>query len=65
MSEATKKLFNSTVKVINIGLPSFAQDLKSQGVDNVNIDWRPPAGGNVRTLALLDALKRWQSEGEK
>lgn len=41
------------VKVINIGLGSFAQDLKAQGVAVIDLDWRPPAGGNARLAALL------------
>ncbi|MBF0548046.1 MAG: fdrA domain protein [Candidatus Riflebacteria bacterium] len=62
MSEATKKLFNNPIKVINVGLPSFAQDLKTQGIEVVNLDWRPPAGGNLRLLSLLDVIKRWQAD---
>lgn len=41
------------VKVINIGLASFAQDLRAQGVAVIDIDWRPPAGGDARLSALL------------
>lgn len=44
------------LQVINIGLESFAQDLKAQGVAVVHLDWRPPAGGNARLAALLAAL---------
>lgn len=44
------------LQVINIGLESFAQDLKAHGVAVVHLDWRPPAGGNARLAALLAAL---------
>lgn len=43
-------------RVINIGLASFADDLRSQGVQVVELDWRPPAGGNARLAALLDGM---------
>jgi hypothetical protein len=45
------------VKVINIGLASFAQDLKAEGVAVIDLDWRPPAGGNARLSALLADLE--------
>jgi FdrA protein len=45
------------LQVINIGLESFADDLRSQGVAVVQLDWRPPAGGNARVAALLAALE--------
>lgn len=45
-----------SVQVINVGLESFAEDLRAEGVPVVHVDWRPPAGGNARLAALLDAL---------
>ena len=44
------------LQVINIGLESFAEDLRAQGVAVVQMDWRPPAGGNARLAALLTSL---------
>ena len=44
------------LQVINIGLESFAQDLRAQGVTVVHLDWRPPAGGNARLAAILASL---------
>jgi FdrA protein len=44
------------LQVINIGLESFAQDLRAQGVAVVHLDWRPPAGGNAHLAALLASL---------
>lgn len=51
------KLFNSELKVINIGLYSFYQDLKKQGVQVINVDFRPVAGGNKKMASLLSKLK--------
>lgn len=36
------KLGNDRIKVVNIGLESFASDLRSQGVAVVGLDWKPP-----------------------
>jgi FdrA protein len=47
------KVLHEPVKVINIGLASFAQDLQAEGVVVIDLDWRPPAGGNARLSALL------------
>ncbi|UCE31885.1 MAG: hypothetical protein JSW68_02815 [Burkholderiales bacterium] len=44
------------LQVINIGLESFAQDLKAQGIAVVQLDWRPPAGGDARLAAMLASL---------
>jgi FdrA protein len=44
------------LRVINIGLESFADDLRAQGVAVIQMDWRPPAGGNARLAALLTSL---------
>jgi FdrA protein len=45
------------LQVINIGLESFAEDLRAQGVAVIQLDWRPPAGGNPRLAALLASLE--------
>ncbi|ABR46913.1 conserved hypothetical protein [Alkaliphilus metalliredigens QYMF] len=51
------KLFKKQLKVINIGLESFHQDLKKQGVQSIHVDWRPTAGGNKKMVGLLARLK--------
>lgn len=56
------ELFKQDIKVINIGIPSFAQDLTQQGVVNIHVEWRPPAGGNRKIQALLDKIGRWQEK---
>lgn len=52
------ELFNKELKVINMGLKSFAEELKSQEIKVVHVDWRPPAGGNKKMAALLAKLKK-------
>lgn len=50
-------LFQKELKVINMGLESFYNDLKQQNVESVQMDWRPRAGGNPKMIALLNKLK--------
>jgi hypothetical protein len=51
------ELFREKLKVINMGLESFNEDLKKQNTKTVQVDWKPPAGGNKKMLSLLDKLK--------
>lgn len=57
-----KDFFGKKVKVINLGIPSFADDLKRQNVEVIHTDWRPPAGGNKKIQALLDKVENWQNK---
>jgi hypothetical protein len=49
-------LLSSEIKVVNLGLEGFAQELRAGGVEVVNVEWSPPAGGNARMAALLAKL---------
>ncbi len=49
-------LLGRPLKVINVGLEGFAQDLERQGVAVVRVDWRPPAGGDPKLADLLSKL---------
>jgi len=51
-----KTVLHETLKVVNIGISTFADDLRSQDVEVVDVDWRPPAGGDVDMLRLLEKL---------
>ena len=42
---------------INVGLAVFAESLQAQGAEVLHVDWRPPAGGNERLMAILQRLK--------
>ena len=45
---------------INIGLESFQASLSAQGAQVVQMDWRPPAGGNEKLASLLSRMKSGQ-----
>lgn len=49
-------LLTGSLKVINIGIPTFADDLRTQGAQVVSVDWKPPAGGDLDMLKLLEKL---------
>ncbi len=42
---------------INVGLESFYDSLGEQELDALQVDWRPPAGGDRRLLEILDRLR--------
>src|SRR3954465_3179896 len=50
------------VAAVNVGLAAFGQAVRDQGAEAVDVDWRPPAGGDAGTVALLEAL--WGRQGE-
>ena len=52
----TQKLLNNPIRVVNIGLQSFAKDLKERGVQVVHVAWRPTAGANSKLTKLLSKL---------
>lgn len=50
------QLLTQTPVVINVGLEAFADDLESQQVAVIQLDWRPPAGGDAELADLLSRL---------
>ncbi|HUN22055.1 MAG TPA: acyl-CoA synthetase FdrA [Anaerolineales bacterium] len=42
---------------LNVGLESFAQSLQTQSAAVQHLNWRPPAGGNDKLMALLRKMK--------
>lgn len=43
--------------VINIGVETMYRSLTAQGVDTMDIEWRPPAGGDPRLASLLSKMR--------
>ncbi|HMD78780.1 MAG TPA: hypothetical protein VKF39_02230, partial [Nitrososphaerales archaeon] len=43
-----KGLVGKKLKVINVGIPSFANDLESQGAEVVRTDWKPQRAATKR-----------------
>ena len=56
MSETDGRILQEPLVVINVGLKGFADSLKQQAVEVVQVDWFPPAGGDQEMIDLLDEL---------
>ncbi|MDX2315093.1 MAG: hypothetical protein QNL90_13585 [Gammaproteobacteria bacterium] len=56
--EKTKleEFLSSPMHVVNVGLEAFADELDTQGVSVVHVDWSPPAGGDPELAGLLSKL---------
>ena len=50
-----ENLFGQPLRVINLGLEVFAQELEAEGVTVIHVEWRPPAG-DPKVAALLARL---------
>ncbi len=55
---ALERLDQQPLAAINVGLESFYTSLQGQGANAVHVDWRPPAGGNERMMAILAKMKK-------
>ncbi|MCL2694947.1 MAG: DUF1116 domain-containing protein, partial [Clostridiales bacterium] len=51
------ELFNKELHVVNFGIESFYQDLASQHIPAVHVDWKPVAGGDKEAAGWLRKLK--------
>jgi FdrA protein len=49
---------NQPLAGINAGLESFAESIEDQDARAIQVDWRPPAGGNEKLAALLERMKQ-------
>jgi hypothetical protein len=56
MNERINELLRTGPKVVNVGVADFAVSMRAQGLSVVQVDWRPPAGGDPEMIALLDRL---------
>ena len=50
-------ILQQPLAAINVGLTSFAASLTAQGAEVIQVDWRPPAGGNERLAGILARMK--------
>lgn len=51
-----QSLFQTRMKVINIGIDKLVEHLKNYGVDFVQVDWKPPASSDPQILEKLKEL---------
>jgi FdrA protein len=50
-------VLHQPLQAINVGLESFAASLTAQDAPVIHVDWRPPAGGNEKLMAILERMK--------
>lgn len=50
--------FKAPLAAINVGLESFFESIIGQGGTAVQVEWRPPASGNEKMMALLAKMKQ-------
>src|SRR5258706_3787320 len=55
-------LLAGPVRVVNIGLSSFARDLAANGAAVAQVDWTPPAGGRAAPMAALSSLSSFEKQ---
>ena len=51
------QLFASQLSVANVGVEVFCEAVRAQKVPALQVDWRPPAGGDPRLARILDWLR--------
>jgi hypothetical protein len=52
---AINDLFDKELKVINIGLSSFAENLKHSGVPTIQTDWKPPVNVDPKYFNIIES----------
>jgi FdrA protein len=50
-------MLTKPLAALNVGLESFTASLEAQDAPALQVDWRPPAGGNERLMALLEKMR--------
>ncbi len=50
-------LLSRPVAAINLGVETFYDSLIAQGAPAIQVEWKPPAGGDERLQALLQRMK--------
>ncbi|HEX3553549.1 MAG TPA: acyl-CoA synthetase FdrA [Thermoanaerobaculia bacterium] len=51
----------SPLAAVNVGLESFYDSLLAQGARAVQVEWKPPAGGNEKLAGILARMARMKS----
>jgi hypothetical protein len=51
------------IAAVNVGLAGFGEAVRAQGAEAVDVDWRPPAGGDPAAVAML--VRLFGAHGER
>ena len=52
-----QQALNQPMAAINVGLETFTESLADQGAQVVQVEWRPPASGDEKLMAILERMK--------
>ena len=55
-NKGPRPLLDGPPRVINLGLESFANQLKEEGAEVIHVDWSPPAHGDIELAKLISKL---------
>lgn len=50
-------VLGAAMAVVNVGVESFGDSFERQGATTVQVEWRPPAGGDAKLQGILARLK--------
>jgi FdrA protein len=50
-------VLHQPLAAINVGLEPFTESLMAQDAPVIQVDWRPPAGGNEKLMAILERMR--------
>jgi len=50
-------MLTQPLAALNVGLESFTESLVAQDAPVLQVDWRPPAGGNEQLMAILERMR--------
>ena len=57
LAEVDLQALNQPMAAINVGLETFTESLADQGAQVVQVEWRPPASGDEKLMAILERMK--------
>jgi FdrA protein len=55
--EVDLRPLNQPLAAINVGLETFTESLIAQDAHVIQVDWRPPASGDEKLMAILERMK--------
>ena len=61
-TEKINKLFQSDLKVLNVGVELFHNAIKNTDGESINLDWKPPCGGDKQ---FFEIIKKIRANSEK
>jgi FdrA protein len=58
LKEVDLEAINQPLAAINVGLETFTESLTAQEAQVIQVDWRPPASGDEKLMAILERMRK-------